>query len=174
MVMRTGNDTRGRKIRPGDHLHLVYQVGKANELAAWATPSLATRGVDLWEEQEDILALAHASGEWAPGTYRIVTHANYSGAEIGRLDRPMPLPREWLALTRHGTDELPAKGFAHNVLRWYPGTTLQLVGEHVRAFAAHYTGEIGTAELTLLTGYRLPEGILRPARPDVVITDDNR
>lgn len=174
MAMRTGNDTRGRKIQPGDHLHLIYEVGKASELAAWSTPSMTTRATDLWEEQEDVLSTAFKAGALEPGQYRVVTYANYSGAEIGRLDRPLPLPEGWLAMTKHGTDDLPSRGFGVLVLRWYPGTTVELLAEHIVDFARHYGGHISTAELEVRTGYALPEGVNRPSRHDVIIIDDNR
>jgi hypothetical protein len=174
MVMRSGNDTRGRRILPGDHLHLLYQVGKDVELAAWATASMTTRATDLWEEQEDVLATAYGAGTFEPGQYRVVTYANYSGAEIGRLDRPLPLPSGWVAMTKHGSTGLPARGFAVNVLKWYPGTTVELLAEHITTFAQHYGGEISTAELEVRTGYALPEGSPRPTGHGVIIIDDNR
>lgn len=111
---------------------------------------------------------------WTPGTYRVVTHAAYSGARIGEIERPMPLPEGYARLGKTPHDGLPARGFALTVLSKYPNTTLAQVGEHIKAFGRHYLGEISTAELTELTGYALPDGAYRPHRPDVIITEDNR
>jgi hypothetical protein len=172
--MRTGTDTRGRKIGNSDYLHLIYRVGDDAELAVWATPSVSTRDTDLWEEQEEVLTVAWTSGSCPPGDYRVLTFANYSSARMGEIERPMPLPAGWKALTKSGSDGLPARGFAVNVLKWYPGTTVTLLAEHITVFAEHWAGEISTAELYARTGYALPEGHPRPIWAHSKVTDANR
>lgn len=176
MVMRSDHDSFGRKIQPSDHIHEIYRLvdGQHSEtpLAIVGTDHAlaANRHTDLWEVQETVLehAFKHAQPEWAPGDYRVITFANFSGGGLGAIDRPMPMPPGYARLSHSPHGELPARSFALTVLKRYPGTTLELVGNHIETFARHYHGEISSAELTELTGYALPSGV-RPAHPNVEI-----
>lgn len=170
-------DDRGRPVHPSDYVHVFYLLpaeGEPVKLATHATDKgHVTRDTDRWEIAEAELVHAFENNRWEPGTYRVVTFANYSSMELGRIERPMPLPPGYTRLGKSPRNGLPARTFVRTMLDWYPGSTFEMLAEHVEVFAQHWHAHISTAELTRLTGYTLPDGHPRPSHPNAEITEAN-
>lgn len=158
--------------KPGDFAFTYYYVVCKDEEIFVAeidhNAHLVTMLGYEWEHVEDLMVSDFNRQGWKAGTYRVDVF-NFEGKSISTLERPLPLPEAWAKLPRSGgPDNKPTHSFAGRVLATYPATTLQVVGEHIEDFGAHYLGEIDTAELHKRSGYQLPEGV-RPHHPKVEI-----
>lgn len=125
------------------------------------------------ETAERVIVQMYERLEWGPATYRLEVFPAYrfdakTSKPFVTVTRELPLPESYAALptTPKPGDPRPARVYVmRTLMRLYPGATLRQLGDHVVAFADHHRVEIGTAELTRVSGWTPPQGWTRPNSP---------